>query len=92
MSGAMKQDDLPEGTRGPDDDFFCQKYRVWYRVRDCVYRGTHRTFAGCIDCLQGYVNIRSTARGLRAPVSLSAGASSEGEARPPARVVPMRRG
>ncbi|MGH9866731.1 MAG: hypothetical protein ACREAA_01005 [Candidatus Polarisedimenticolia bacterium] len=50
---------VPEGTRGPQDDFFCYKYQVWYRVADCVYRGQHKTFPGCVNCFQGLLNIRS---------------------------------
>jgi hypothetical protein len=49
----------PEATRGPHDDFFCHKYQVWYRLEDCVYRGVNRTYAGCVGCFQGHVNIRS---------------------------------
>ena len=44
--------------RSPDDDFFCEKYRVWYRMQDCNYRVLHRTFDGCADCFQGRVNLR----------------------------------
>jgi hypothetical protein len=56
-----------EGTRGPDDDFFCHKYQVWYRVEDCVYRGTNKTFTGCVNCFQGRLNIRSHEKGLKPP-------------------------
>ena len=59
---------VPLGTKGPLDDFFCSKYQVWYPVEACVYRGRNRTFPGCVDCIQGWVNIRSVARGLRPPM------------------------
>jgi hypothetical protein len=55
----------PEATRGPHDDFFCHKYQVWYRLEDCVYRGVNRTYAGCVGCFQGHVNIRSWERAGR---------------------------
>jgi len=61
---------VPQGTRGPEDDFFCHKYQVWYRVEDCVYRGRNQTFPGCANCLQGHLNIRSVERGVRPPVFL----------------------
>ncbi|HKY30986.1 MAG TPA: hypothetical protein VJV23_00500 [Candidatus Polarisedimenticolia bacterium] len=51
-----------QGTRGPHDDFYCQKYQVWYRLDDCVYRGLNRTYAGCVDCAQGKMNIRAAGR------------------------------
>lgn len=44
--------------RAPDDDFFCEKYQVWYAMRDCNYRVLHRTYEGCSDCFQGRVNLR----------------------------------
>ena len=50
---------VPLGTKGPDDDFFCHKYQVWYQVDDCVYRGQNQTFPGCANCFQGHLNIRS---------------------------------
>ncbi|HET9480794.1 MAG TPA: hypothetical protein VFP98_03485 [Candidatus Polarisedimenticolia bacterium] len=60
----------PRGLKGPHDDFFCHKYQVWYRVEDCVYRGRNRTFAGCVNCFQGRLNMRSVEKGLRPPVFL----------------------
>jgi hypothetical protein len=62
-----------EGTKGPDDDFFCHKYQVWYRVDDCVYRGQHKTFAGCISCFQGHLNMRSLEKGVRPPAFIGPG-------------------
>ena len=58
------------GGRGPSDDFFCHKYSVWYRVEDCVYRGTNKTYAGCIDCFQGRLNMRSVEKGVQPPAFL----------------------
>jgi hypothetical protein len=46
--------------RAPDDDFFCEKYGVWYPLRDCNFRVMHRTYEGCVDCFQGRVNLRRT--------------------------------
>ncbi len=59
------------GTRGPHDDFYCHKFEVWYRVEDCVFRGTHKTFPGCVDCFQGRLNMRSLEKGIRPPAFLS---------------------
>jgi len=61
---------VPQGTRGPDDDFFCHKYQVWYQVDDCVYRGQNQTFPGCANCFQGHLNIRSVEKGIRPPAFL----------------------
>jgi hypothetical protein len=44
--------------RAPDDDFFCEKYQVWYPLKDCNVRVMHRTFEGCVGCFQGRVNLR----------------------------------
>jgi|SoiMethySBSTD1v2_1073268.scaffolds.fasta_scaffold3144999_1 hypothetical protein len=59
------------GTRSPRDDFFCIKYQVWYRLDDCVYRGVHKTFPGCVSCFQGHLNIRSRETGSR-PLAMTA--------------------
>ena len=78
------------GTRTPQDDFFCHKYRVWYRVEDCVYRGRNKTFAGCVDCFQGRLNIRSVERGIKPPAILG----SDPQAVPHARlavILPLKR-
>ena len=55
---------IPEGTRGPLDDFFCHKYQVWYQSVDCVYRQRNETYTGCVDCFQGHLNARSLDRGV----------------------------
>ena len=81
---------VPLGTRIDGDDFFCHKYRIWYKVEDCVYRGRNRTYAGCVDCLQGYINIRSVERGVRPPEFLGATRSNAcGDQ--PGTVLPLRR-
>jgi hypothetical protein len=45
-------------TRTGEDDFFCEKYEVWYPMRDCNYRVMHATYHGCVECFQGRVNLR----------------------------------
>jgi hypothetical protein len=70
-------EELFEGTRGPDDDFFCLKYQVWYRLEDCVYRGRNRTFSGCVNCFQGFLNIRSHEKGVAAPLIQAPRAAAE---------------
>jgi len=80
---------VPEGTRGPLDDFFCSKYQVWYRVEACVYRGRNRTFPGCVDCIQGWVNIRAVARGVRPPMIF--GSDRPAAAGGTGTVLPLRR-
>jgi hypothetical protein len=44
--------------RGPDDDFFCLRFRVWYPSLDCAIRTKFRTSPGCLDCDQGRFNLR----------------------------------
>jgi len=44
--------------RAAEDDFFCEKYQIWYPMRDCNFRVLHRTFEGCVTCFQGRVNLR----------------------------------
>jgi hypothetical protein len=46
------------GYRAPEDDFFCEKYEVWYPRSDCNYRVLHATYEGCSGCFQGRVNLR----------------------------------
>lgn len=55
-------------TRGPRDDFYCWKYRVWYPSEDCVYRHANRTYHGCTGCFQGRLNLRHLERGLSPPI------------------------
>ena len=49
---------MKRSYRAPEDDFFCQKYQVWYPMRDCNLRLLQRTFEGCVNCFQGRVNLR----------------------------------
>ena len=44
--------------RGPDDDFFCLRYQVWYASFDCAIRSRFRTCVGCLDCEQGRFNLQ----------------------------------
>ncbi len=46
------------GPRGPRDDFFCWKFRVWYNLCDCVYRHGWGTHPDCADCPQGESNTK----------------------------------
>lgn len=63
----MSQNDpLSCSHRAPDDDFFCEKYGVWYPLADCNYRVLKRTYEGCVRCFQGRVNLRSPQVPLRA--------------------------
>jgi hypothetical protein len=59
------------GTKGPHDDFFCHKYGVWYQVDDCVYRTTHATYSGCVNCFQGTLNARCASKGVAPPTFLA---------------------
>ena len=44
--------------RGPEDDFFCLRYRVWYPSIDCAVRTKFKTCGGCLDCDQGRFNLK----------------------------------
>ncbi len=46
------------GPQGPRDDFFCWKFRVWYNLRDCVFRHGWRTHPECANCAQGAANLK----------------------------------
>jgi hypothetical protein len=43
--------------RGPDDDFFCLRFQVWYPSIDCAYRTRFLTCPGCARCEQGRFNL-----------------------------------
>lgn len=62
------------GHRCADDDFFCEKYQVWYPLADCNIRVVHRTYQGCVDCFQGRVNLRQTTSHSDSSSSYRAGA------------------
>ncbi len=49
---------MDTGPRGPRDDFFCWKFRVWYNLRDCTFRHYYATHPECADCDQGASNLR----------------------------------
>lgn len=53
--------------RGPDDDFFCLRYQVWYPSRDCAFRSKFKTFVGCLDCEQGRFNLKRHEPSLTGP-------------------------
>ncbi len=50
------------GPKGPRDDFFCWKFRVWYNLRDCVFRHAWQTHPDCASCAQGASNLRLLGR------------------------------
>ena len=51
--------------RGPEDDFFCLRFEVWYSSHDCAVRTKFRTCAGCLHCEQGRFNLKRHASALR---------------------------
>ena len=77
-----------EGTKGPHDDFFCHKYRVWYRLDDCVFRGLNKTYQGCVSCFQGQLNIRNNQKRKGGILSGPSGESGPGHT---AQVIQLRR-
>lgn len=79
-----------KGTRGPHDDFFCHRYLVWYRVDDCLYRVTHRSFPGCENCFQGHLNQRFVEQGRRPPEVLPPDRGTPREAGGLAEIIPLR--
>jgi len=53
------RDSAMQGShRGPDDDFFCLRYQVWYPSFDCAIRTKFETAPGCLSCQQGRFNLR----------------------------------
>lgn len=48
---------MSRGFRGPRDDFFCWKFRVWYNLGDCVFRHHFQTNRHCAECEQGASNL-----------------------------------
>jgi len=51
--------------RGPEDDFFCIRYQVWYPSFDCALRTAYRTAPGCRDCEQGLFNHKRHGEALK---------------------------
>jgi hypothetical protein len=50
--------------RGPEDDFFCLRYQVWYPSIDCAFRTRFKTAPGCLNCEQGRFNLKRHASQL----------------------------
>jgi hypothetical protein len=62
-------DDGPSSTarctlRDSGDDFFCQRYQLWYPSIDCAIRTRYRTSGGCANCDQGRFNLKRHASTL----------------------------
>ena len=53
--------------RHPEDDFFCNRFQVWYPSLDCAFRTRFRTSDGCLDCEQGRFNLKRHSRELDHP-------------------------
>lgn len=83
---------IPEGTRGPEDDFFCHKYQVWYRAADCVYRQRNQTYDGCADCFQGHMNARCLDRGTAPPAFFGAAEPDASRPAEPGELLELRPG
>jgi hypothetical protein len=62
----------PHGSyRGPEDDFYCHRFEVWYSSLDCAIRTQYSTCASCANCDQGRFNAKrhgSTLRQARIPI------------------------
>ena len=59
-----------EVARAPGDDFFCNRFEVWYPSFDCAVRTRFKTSAGCLHCDQGRFNLerhRAAIRHVRFP-------------------------
>ena len=50
--------DVRDGARGPEDDFFCLRFRVWYPSFDCAVRTRFDTCPSCRSCEQGRFNLK----------------------------------
>jgi hypothetical protein len=65
-------DAIPSGSPLPGDDFFCNRFRVWYPSIDCAFRTRFHTSEGCRRCDQGRFNLKRHAdalRGIRWPLA-----------------------
>jgi hypothetical protein len=51
-------DEVRQIGRLPGDDFFCQRYQVWYASMDCALRTRFQTSVGCLQCDQGRFNLK----------------------------------
>lgn len=56
---------MRDSHRGPDDDFFCLRFEVWYPSFDCAVRTRFRTCASCENCDQGRFNMKRHGTALR---------------------------
>ena len=54
----------PPGARGPDDDFFCLRFGVWYPSFDCAVRTRFDTCPACRRCEQGRFNLKRHRAGI----------------------------
>ena len=54
----VEQREMNSLHRGPDDDFFCLRFSVWYPSIDCAVRTKFRTCGGCSNCEQGRFNLK----------------------------------
>ena len=54
----------PAGYRGPDDDFFCLRFGVWYPSFDCAVRTRFDTCPACRRCEQGRFNLKRHRAGV----------------------------
>jgi len=48
---------LARGPRGPDDDFVCHRFEIWYSSLDCAIRTKFQTCPACERCAQGRFNL-----------------------------------
>lgn len=73
VATATEERKLPfhSAYRGPDDDFYCHRFEVWYSSFDCAIRTQFRTCGSCANCDQGRFNAKrhgSALRLLRIPI------------------------
>jgi hypothetical protein len=61
---ALTKEGIACRHRGPDDDFFCLRYQVWYPSLDCAERTRYKTCVGCLSCDQGRFNLKRHEREL----------------------------
>ena len=67
-TAGLQEEERPrpgDGTRTDGDDFYCLRFKVWYRSVDCAFRTRFRTCAACADCDQGRFNLKRHAAELR---------------------------
>jgi hypothetical protein len=48
---------MAQPPRLPGDDFFCWKFQMWYRLKDCLVRHAYETTHECAECDQGAANL-----------------------------------